>query len=207
MYDGVLFYYSGNPYYPQTVQTAYLGGATFSFFVLFSISFTVIQFLYRYGLVVRTQPYSKSLLVGIALFVLIYIIGHHALFWYTFKAPNAEYDEILRSHGENLTAYIVADLRSINSVWVHFSHFQMIVFVTYAFNIWLGYSVWKYLKTQASKMSIRTMKAQKQITKVLVIQVSIIRMISYKVEFTYNEHKFWLQQFVITGYDCRLDKI
>lgn len=174
VYDGVLYYYSSNPYYPRSLTTVYLGAALFSFFVLFSISFTVIQFLYRYGLVVRTKPYSKKFIFGTTTFILLYIIGHHALFWVTFRPPNSEYDDILRVHGENLSLYIVADLRSLNSVWFHFIHFQLVVIVAYSINIYLGTQIWRHLKTQSKKMSTKTFDLQKQITKVLVIQVILV---------------------------------
>ncbi|CAD5232973.1 unnamed protein product [Bursaphelenchus xylophilus] len=170
VYEGVLYYYSDNPLYPKGQFAAYWSGAMFSFFVLFSIIITVIQFMYRYGLLCRPEAYTKLQIGGAFACFTVYIVIHHYFFWWTFNPPNAEYNDILRRHGQSLEWYIVADLRSVNWVWLHFMSFQMVVSVSYTFNILFGVKIIQFLKAKASSMSEKTLRAQKQITYVLFIQ-------------------------------------
>lgn len=73
---------------------------------------------------------------------------------------------------ENTPSFIVGDKNEIGP-FIHFLSGLFVINSSYGIIVWTSWKIYKTMKTMRKTMSASTFEAQKQLTKILLIQVSI----------------------------------
>ncbi|CAD5235710.1 unnamed protein product [Bursaphelenchus xylophilus] len=175
LHGAVLYLVSDNPYYPQSPTLALVTASFWIFNLYLTITVIPLQFMYRYGLVCRDDPFKKWELAGAYLLGCLYLTIHCFIFPFTFDLQSEKYDEILRENEIYRThtpkSYIAGDATNIFMA-LHFFNCDLMIIISYAFTISFGVAIWKKLKKTIGNLNKEAANAQRYITMIMIMQAT-----------------------------------
>ncbi|KAI6202457.1 hypothetical protein M3Y96_00951000 [Aphelenchoides besseyi] len=170
----MMFFISDSPLKPQSYvmrQIFAMSWCVGSFILTINVP---LQFIYRYSLLCLSSPLRPRQLLGIYCAMLAYVCIHTATFFLTVEPDNNDLEPILRENpvfADEKLEYVVWNGNHIaNSL--QFADVQLITFGCYAIIGWTGYKTQKKLTESISTMRSSTVAAQRQMTKLMIMQAA-----------------------------------
>uniref|UniRef100_A0A1I7RJY8 G protein-coupled receptor n=1 Tax=Bursaphelenchus xylophilus TaxID=6326 RepID=A0A1I7RJY8_BURXY len=172
--SGLLYIVIDNPYHPTNKTLGAFSASLWTFSLYLTVLAIPLQFLYRYGILARSKPYSKGqILIMICGFV-VYALAHSALCPVTMQNRSKEYDELLELNPifqKNLpNAYLVGDARTSHANRLHILHCQIILLVSYGVTIVAGYKTFKAIRSNRLQLNEEREEMQREISRIMVLQ-------------------------------------
>ncbi|CAD5228764.1 unnamed protein product [Bursaphelenchus okinawaensis] len=175
LHGAVLYLISDNPNYPKDPNLAVATAAFWIFNLYLTIIVIPLQFMYRYGLVCRDQPFKPYQIVAAYAMGCVYLAIHCFIFPFTFDKRSPKYDQILaeneiyRTHTPG--SYIAGDATKITMA-LHFFNCDLMILISYAFTISFGVAIWKKLNKTIGNLNKEAANAQRYITMIMIMQAT-----------------------------------
>ncbi|KAI6198004.1 hypothetical protein M3Y94_01293300 [Aphelenchoides besseyi] len=170
----MMFFISDSPLKPQSYvmrQIFAMSWCIGSFILTINVP---LQFIYRYSLLCLSSPLRPRQLLGIYCAMLAYVCIHTATFFLTVEPDDNNLESILRENpvfaDEKLEYVVWNGNHIVNSL--QFADVQVITFGCYAIIAWTGYKTQKKLTESISTMRSSTVAAQRQMTKLMIMQAA-----------------------------------
>lgn len=176
IYKGYFILSIANPYLPHNQLLAYFNIVGQGFLVYWAVVVLPLQFIFRYCVICNT-PLTTLRYLGFFFLASIWPLFNGLVSFYTFEQMDEEYDNVLRSNpflgSDDLPAYGVADTnKNFNIIW-HFVNCSVLASAAYGVITFYYLMTKKKLKGFNNNMTMNTKKIQKQMEKVIFVQVRL----------------------------------
>lgn len=119
---GLLYIVINNPYHPVSAAWGGTSGAIWAFALYLTVIAVPLQFIYRYGLICRSRPYTRREIMAMCAVALAYIAVHAILCPITMHPRSPTYDAILQKNpvyrNSMPNAYLAEDAVSLSWITV-----------------------------------------------------------------------------------------
>ncbi|CAD5222318.1 unnamed protein product [Bursaphelenchus xylophilus] len=167
----ILFILWENPFVTRRPFDVFACMMIQTYFIYFSVLILPIQFIYRYS-VVSSNGCKFSTILKILACCITYLLVHCSFLSYTYQAPNAGYDKMLREKGipEEDLVYVAGDKHANWWLLPHFGSCMLMVIVSYTAIIIVYIKTQKVLRRFEIHMTASTRQAQRQMTRIILLQ-------------------------------------